>query len=925
MQKILLSIILSFAFLRCGIAQEIPKRELRGAWIATYANIDWPNRSQTPAQQRAAFLLILDHHKATGLNVLYIQVRSQCDAMYQSDIEPWSADLTGVQGRAPAEPDWDPMQFMIDECHKRGIEFHAWLNPYRAIANVTQLPLFAPNHVTKVHPEWLLSQGNLRVLDPGLAPVRDYVTSVIADIVQRYDVDGIHFDDYFYPAAAGIGVIPYNDDASYTADPRGFAPEQRGDWRRDNVNILIKRVAETIKDLKPWVKFGVSPTGIYRNSTNPEIGSNTRGLEHYTTLHADSRKWLQEGWVDYIAPQVYWFIGQSGADYGIVTPWWNNNSFGRHIYIGLAGYKVNDPAQGPSWANPSQIPNQVRMNRSLANVYGQAVYNTSSLRATTRLGFRDSLRLNFYRKPALLPAMPWRDDTPPAAPSGLFATRSDDGSMTLTWTKPEEAGSEFDKVRQFAIYRSENPAINLAGANNLLAVTNTAVSTFTDVPENPGVTYYYKVTALDRFHNESAPSNTTDYAAPALACPEDQKLALDASCAAVLPDFRSLATVTDDVSLPGEITVTQLPTPGTAVSGTGVVTITLTATDASGKSSVCTFGITPEDNIEPVVITRNITRPLSNGTVAITADDINDGTWDNCGLDMSTLKVSPAAFTCANMGPNTVTLTVADKSGNTASATATVTVTGTEPLVTVSFSRMDQTFTGLPQNTIALGYGAQSLTLTAANSTSAAGNSRYQWTPAAGLSSTDGETVEFTPAAAGLYTFTVVATNEFGCTGSSVATIRVIDVRCGDLNDKVQVCIRTGNRPKPGFGIQICTSPGLVALLLRNSGSLDACIPAAGVGADTFPATEVTLLTAYPNPFTDQVTINFNAGVAIGNAVLEIYDPQGNKLHRLYEGGIEAGKVYSFRVNMRQSGGRVFFARLITGGKAYTYKLIRGE
>lgn len=182
---------------------------------------------------------------------------------------------------------------------------------------------------------------------------------------------------------------------------------------------------------------------------------------------------------------------------------------------------------------------------------------------------------------------------------------------------------------------------------------------------------------------------------------------------------------------------------------------------------------------------------------------------------------------------------------------------------------MDQTFTGLPQNTISLGYGAQSLTLTAANSTSAAGNSRYQWTPAAGLSSTDGETVEFTPAAAGLYTFTVVATNEFGCTGSSVATIRVIDVRCGDLNDKVQVCIRTGNRPKPGFGIQICTSPGLVALLLRNSGSLDACIPAAGVGADTFPATEVTLLTAYPNPFTDQVTINFNAGVAIGNAVLK--------------------------------------------------------
>ncbi len=175
-----------------------PKRELRGAWVATYLNIDWPNRSQTPAQQRAAFIAIADHHKATGLNALYIQVRSQCDAMYYSELEPWSADLTGTQGNAPSTF-WDPMAFAIEECHKRGMEFHAWINPYRAAGNSNNLPGFAANHVARAHPEWLLSQGSLRVLDPGLPAVRDHISAVIGDIIRRYDVDGIHFDDYFYP------------------------------------------------------------------------------------------------------------------------------------------------------------------------------------------------------------------------------------------------------------------------------------------------------------------------------------------------------------------------------------------------------------------------------------------------------------------------------------------------------------------------------------------------------------------------------------------------------------------------------------------------------------------------------------------------------------------------------------------------------
>ena len=429
-----------------------PKRELRAAWIATFSNIDWPNRTQTPLQQRNAFVTLMNHHAQTGLNAVFVQMRSQCDALYPSPIEPWSADLNGLQGRAP-NPLWDPMQFAIEECRKRGIEFHAWLNPYRAVSLASNLPGFSPSHVARTHPEWTLTVGTTIILNPGLPQVRAYINSVVTDILTRYDVDGIHFDDYFYPNGTIL------DDAAFMADPRGFT--NRADWRRDNVNLLIQQIYQTVKTLKPWVKFGVSPTGIYRNSTNPDIGTPTSGLEHYTTLYADSKKWLQQGWVDYIAPQVYWYIGQPGANYAAIVPWWNNQANGRHIYIGMAGYKVNDPAQGPNWANPSQIPNEVRLNRSYPNIFGQSIYNTSSLRSTTRLGFRDSLRLFFYNVPALRPAMPWRDNTPPAPASELTAQKFADDSVVLNWSLPPATTNELDKASQIVFYRSTYSSFSL--------------------------------------------------------------------------------------------------------------------------------------------------------------------------------------------------------------------------------------------------------------------------------------------------------------------------------------------------------------------------------------------------------------------------------------------------------------------------------
>ncbi|NML20248.1 family 10 glycosylhydrolase [Pseudoflavitalea sp. G-6-1-2] len=578
------------------IAQQAPKREMRGAWIATYSNIDWPNRTQTPAQQRAAFLSILEHHKATGLNTLFIQVRSQCDAMYASSIEPWSADLTGTQGKPPTEF-WDPMQFMIDECHKRGIEFHAWLNPYRAAGNSNSLPSFSETHVAKQHPEWLLSQGTLRVLDPGLQPVREYILSVITDIVNRYDVDGIHFDDYFYPPAAPSGTTPYNDDASFANDPRGFT--NRADWRRDNVNLLIKKVNDTILHLKPWVKFGVSPSGIYRNSTNPEIGTPTSGLEHYTTLYADTKKWLQQGWVDYIAPQVYWYIGQPGANYAAIVPWWNNQANGRHIYIGMAGYKVNDPAMGVNWANPSQIPNEMRLNRTFSNIYGQSIYNTSSMRSTARLGFRDSLRLFFYNLPVLQPRMPWRDSIAPAQPNALYVAKFRTDSVVLKWQQ-QPSSDELNRTRQYVIYRSTSEQIDTANAANILAITNADQAAFTDVSGEDGATYYYAVSALDRFHNESNASNSASNLPPAITCPDPQQLYTDSSCNITVPDYSALVRVNGQINAPG-ITVTQTPAAGTVINGHHNFDITFSAIDEASHKTECVFPIQLKDTIAPVI------------------------------------------------------------------------------------------------------------------------------------------------------------------------------------------------------------------------------------------------------------------------------------------------------------------------------------
>ncbi|MDQ3279166.1 MAG: family 10 glycosylhydrolase, partial [Bacteroidota bacterium] len=637
----LLLTLFSFSLLLHIHAQKTPKRELRGAWITTHLSLDWPVRSQTPLQQRNAFISILNQHKATGMNAMFFQVRGQSDAMYPSTFEPWSAVLNPghVQGK---DPGWDPLLFAIDETHKRGMELHAWINPYRAVANTDSLSKISTQHIAKQHPEWLITAGKEQILNPGLPEVRKYLLDVITDIVTRYDVDGIHFDDYFYPNA------PFNDDVTYNADPRGFPATTAGraDWRRDNVTLLIKQLYETIKQLKPWVKFGVSPSGIYRSSTNPAIGSATSSgaLQHYSALYADTRLWLQQGWVDYLAPQVYWYIGQTGSDYKVLIPWWNNQvTNGRHIYIGQAIYKLSSPATyGAAWANRSEIPNQMRMNRDeqYPNVLGEIGFRTAFLQSNPQ-SVRDSIRLNIYKKPALPPTMSWLDATPPQAPKALTASKQPNNGYVLNWEKPATSASEMDKVRQFAIYRSETPVIDINDTANLLATTATDVTTFTDNANPENKTYYYQVTSLDRLYNESTPSNVTDYEPPTITCPGEQVLTLGASCSAVLPDYKAMARVSDDVSTGAALVVTQLPAAGSTVTGVGTTTVTLRVTDASGKTATCTFGVKKEDK-QPPVITNATTNPaiLFPPNNKMREVEVAYGVTDNCGAVTTILNVT---------------------------------------------------------------------------------------------------------------------------------------------------------------------------------------------------------------------------------------------------------------------------------------------
>ncbi len=478
-----------------------PKREFRGVWVATVENIDWPSKAGLSSdQQKQELIGILEQHKANGINAIMFQVRPAADAFYAKSREPWSRWLMGKQGLAPA-PGYDPLEFAINEAHIRGIELHAWFNPYRASTNVNHV--IVDDHITKTKPDWFFTYGGKKQFNPGIPEVRDYIVDVILDVVKEYDVDGIHFDDYFYPYP--IAGQKINDEATYVRYREGFS--NIGDWRRNNVNLLVKTLGDSIHHHKSHVKFGMSPSAIWRNIGEDKEGAKTAGLSTYSTLYADSRKWIKEGWVDYINPQIYFSFTRKVAPFPVLVDWWGENTYGRHLYVGHGAYLVhngNTKAEA-AWGIPSQIPDQIRYVRNNEKAQGSIFFSSKSL-ATVARKVADSLRTDFYKYPSLPPQMPWLDAVNPNPPRELHVEAKADG-VHLNWEKPLTA-SDGDTASGYVIYRfNEGEEISIEHPRNILKISFKNYTTFLDTSVEKGKRYTYLVTALDRIKNESEPSN----------------------------------------------------------------------------------------------------------------------------------------------------------------------------------------------------------------------------------------------------------------------------------------------------------------------------------------------------------------------------------------------------------------------------------
>lgn len=464
---------------------EPPKREFRAAWVATVTNIDWPSsKSLSSTSQKNEAIAILDKHQLNNMNAILLQVRPACDAFYQGGYEPLSEWLVGTQG-GNLSSYYDPLQFWIDEAHKRGMELHVWINPYRSVHSASSS--IHSTHISKTQPSWNINYGGspYKFLDPGLPQVREYVIKVVMDIVRRYNIDGVHYDDYFYP----YGGMSNQDSVSWAAYGGGWG--NKGDWRRNNVNTFVAHLHDSIKSVKPWVKYGVSPFGIWRPNNPPGIS----GLDAYATIYCDALNWLGNKKVDYITPQLYWVIG-GAQDYSKLMPWWNSQLNGRHLYTGNAVYRIQD-ANWPA----SEIQNQINLNRVNNRALGFVAFSSKSVTNNYK-GIQDSLRNNQFKYKSLPPTMPWLDSVPPLAPVNLSATIATN-SVTLQWQKPAKALDD-DTAQYFVIYRVQSPdTINTDKVKQILVITKNDTTRFVDNAVVNGQSYTYAVTSIDKLDNES--------------------------------------------------------------------------------------------------------------------------------------------------------------------------------------------------------------------------------------------------------------------------------------------------------------------------------------------------------------------------------------------------------------------------------------
>lgn len=404
-------------------------REFRGVWVASVANIDWPSkRTLTTAQQQAELIALLDRAVALRLNAVVFQVRPAGDALYASKIEPWSEYLTGRQGQRPA-PFWDPLAFAVKEAHARNLELHAWFNPYRARHTDAKAPL-AKSHIARTNPTLVKSYGRYLWMDPGEAAVRARTVKVVLDVVRRYDIDGVHIDDYFYPYPETDRrgkPVPFPDTRSYQRYRKQGGTLAKDDWRRRNVDLLVEELSKKIHQEKPWVRFGISPFGIWR----PGYPAEVRGFDAYASLYADARKWLREGWVDYFAPQLYWPTTARAQRYPALLEWWaGENVRDRHLWPGnftsLAG------GRGSTAFPVSELLEQIRVTRKQPGATGNIHFSMKSF-LTNQAAMNDSLARGPYAELAVPPASPWLKAPPPPLPRPTVGR--EDGGQTLLLQK----------------------------------------------------------------------------------------------------------------------------------------------------------------------------------------------------------------------------------------------------------------------------------------------------------------------------------------------------------------------------------------------------------------------------------------------------------------------------------------------------------
>ncbi|MFE0346483.1 glycoside hydrolase family 10 protein [Streptomyces griseoluteus] len=374
------------------------RREMRGVWLATVAGRDWPSRpGLPPEEQRAELIAHLDRAVADRLNTVIFQVRPTADALWPSPYEPWSEYLTGTQGR---DPGWDPLGTAVREAHARGLELHAWFNPYR-IANHTDPGRLTPDHPARLHPEWVVPYGGKLYYNPGLPEVRRFVRVAMLDAVAKYPVDAVHFDDYFYPYP--VAGQTFDDDTAFDAYGGGF--EDRAAWRRDNIDRLVREVAAGIRRVRPGTRFGISPFGVWRNAATDPRGSDTRaGVQTYDDLYADTRKWVREHWIDYIVPQIYWNIGFPAADYAKLLGWWAAEAAGTgtRLYVGEALYKAGAAGQPPAWQDPAELSRHLTLADEYPQVRGHVFFGAQDV-ARDPLGAMARVVADHYRRPARPP------------------------------------------------------------------------------------------------------------------------------------------------------------------------------------------------------------------------------------------------------------------------------------------------------------------------------------------------------------------------------------------------------------------------------------------------------------------------------------------------------------------------------------------